>query len=89
MEDLLDKSERLLEVIDGAIKSGDWKVDGACDPTAAIESFRAELFSTYIHYITDSVTKSSEVLAEREECARLAEADELIATRIRARGNHG
>lgn len=30
----------LLEAIDLAIYSGDWKVDGACDPDAAIQRAR-------------------------------------------------
>lgn len=30
----------LLEAVDAAISSGDWKVDGACDPDAAIQRAR-------------------------------------------------
>ena len=28
--------ENLIEVVEAAIKAGDWKVDGACDPTMAL-----------------------------------------------------
>jgi hypothetical protein len=33
----------LLEAVDAAISSGDWKVDGACDPDAAIQRARDAL----------------------------------------------
>ena len=32
-----------LECMEAAIKSGDWKVDGACDPTMTIERMRSVL----------------------------------------------
>ena len=38
--DLLGSTRGLLEIIQAAIASGDWKVDGACDPD--IEIRRAE-----------------------------------------------
>jgi hypothetical protein len=39
-----DEALRLaLECIEAAIKSGDWKVDGACDPTMAIEGVKYAL----------------------------------------------
>jgi len=31
--------EDLVEIIDTAIESGDWKVDGACDPDLTIRAF--------------------------------------------------
>lgn len=33
----------LLETVEAAIKSGDWKVDGACDPDLAIRIARVAL----------------------------------------------
>ena len=35
--DLLDAIKDLLECMDAAIKSGDWRVDGACDPDLAVQ----------------------------------------------------
>lgn len=35
----------LLECIRSAIDSGDWKVDGACDPDAAITKAEEHLYS--------------------------------------------
>lgn len=35
-----DAGVALLDVVEAAIASGDWRVDGACDPTAAIESMK-------------------------------------------------
>lgn len=32
-----------VEVMEAAIKSGDWVVDGACDPTMLIEAIKKEL----------------------------------------------
>lgn len=34
---------KLLDVVEAAIKSGDWKVDGACDPDSAIASAKKAL----------------------------------------------
>ena len=85
MEDLFQKGERLLDVIDNALKSGDWKTDGSCDPTAAVESFRAELFATYLTSIIDAATKPSNVATESEKWAafdfHLAKAIRAIRTR--------
>ena len=38
--DLLEALEGLWDVVEGAIQSGDWQIDGACDPDA--ELHRAE-----------------------------------------------
>ena len=38
-----------LDMILAAIKSGDWKVDGACDPDIVIEALRARLAEDEIH----------------------------------------
>ena len=35
--------EMALDVIEAAIKAGDWKVDGACDPDRVIHALRARL----------------------------------------------
>ncbi len=34
---------RLVETVEQAIESGDWKVDGACDPDSDLEYARATL----------------------------------------------
>jgi len=34
---MINEMKDLLECVEAAIKAGDWKVDGACDPTMAIE----------------------------------------------------
>ena len=86
MEDLLEKGERLLDVIDNALRSGDWKTDGSCDPTPAVESFRAELFSTYMTYIINAATKPSEISTESE---RWAAFDFHLAKAIRAIRSRG
>jgi hypothetical protein len=39
--DLLESVRELCEAMESAIKAGDWKVDGACDPELALR--RAEL----------------------------------------------
>ena len=31
-QELLDRLTALLECVEDAIRAGDWKVDGACDP---------------------------------------------------------
>lgn len=36
----------LIDCMENAIKSGDWKVDGACDPTIAIEKGRKIIAQT-------------------------------------------
>ena len=36
----IEAMKQALEVIEAAIKSGDWKVDGACDPDMAIHGLR-------------------------------------------------
>lgn len=41
--DLADCVRELLGVIEQAIRSGDWMVDGACDPDADIERAKALL----------------------------------------------
>ena len=71
MTNLREAAEYLLEGVEAAIKAGDWKVDGACDPDSAIVRLRQAL------------AQPDEVLAEREACARLVEADGL------ARGDEG
>lgn len=38
--DLLDALGLLLNVVDDAIRMGDWKVDGRCDPDSAISYAR-------------------------------------------------
>ena len=35
--------QQALDMINAAIKSGDWKVDGACDPDSLIRGLKAEL----------------------------------------------
>jgi hypothetical protein len=44
-EHALTAIARLLEVTEAAIRLGDWKVDGACDPYAAIEYAKHVLVS--------------------------------------------
>jgi predicted lipid-binding transport protein (Tim44 family) len=34
----IDAMKQALEVIEAAIESGDWQIDGACDPSMAIHS---------------------------------------------------
>ena len=41
--DLLASVDALLEVAIQAIESGDWKVDGACDPDMALKQDRAAI----------------------------------------------
>ena len=36
----IEAMKQALEVIEAAIKAGDWKVDGACDPDMAIHALR-------------------------------------------------
>jgi hypothetical protein len=36
----IEAMKQALEVIEAAIKAGDWKVDGACDPDMAIHNLR-------------------------------------------------
>lgn len=43
MTDLRKAAEDLLEGVEAAIKAGDWKVDGACDPDSAIVRLRQAL----------------------------------------------
>ena len=43
MTDLRKAAEDLLEVVEAAIKAGDWKVDGACDLDLAIVRIRQAL----------------------------------------------
>jgi len=71
MSDLRKAAEDLLEGVEAAIKAGDWKVDGACDLDLAIVRLRQAL------------AQPDEVLAEREACAKVVEADGL------ARGDEG
>ena len=47
MSELVSALEELLEVVNAAIKSGDWKVDGACDPDLAIRYAEQELKKYY------------------------------------------
>ena len=44
----------LLEVMESAIASKDWKVDGACDPSAAMD--RAEILLTRAGWTRDKRT---------------------------------
>ena len=43
MTKLRTAAEDLLEAATSAIAAGDWKVDGACDPTSAIAAMRHAL----------------------------------------------
>jgi hypothetical protein len=61
MTDLRKAAEDLLEDVEAAIKAGDWKVDGACDPDSAIHALRTAL------------AQPDEVLAEREACAKICD----------------
>ena len=36
----IEAMKQALEVMEAAIKAGDWKVDGACDPDMAIHALR-------------------------------------------------
>ena len=48
----IESMKQALDVIETAIKAGDWKVDGACDPDNVIHGLRqaiAELESQYPH----------------------------------------
>jgi hypothetical protein len=36
----IEAMKQMLEVVEAAIKAGDWKVDGACDPDMAIHALR-------------------------------------------------
>ena len=42
-------AEDLLEGVEAAIKAGDWKVDGACDPDSAIVRLRQALARKETH----------------------------------------
>ena len=39
LKDLTDEIYQLKEIIYYAIKAGDWKVDGACDPSELLDDF--------------------------------------------------
>lgn len=41
-----DELKDLLEAVEAAIASGDWKVDGACDPDAVIQRAKKALIET-------------------------------------------
>lgn len=43
MTDLRTAAQMALDIMLSAIKAGDWKVDGACDPDYVIEALRAAL----------------------------------------------
>jgi hypothetical protein len=47
MTDKLTNDEKLMdaafEIMQAAIKSGDWKVDGACDPDMVLQALCARL----------------------------------------------
>jgi hypothetical protein len=49
---LRNAAEDLLRVVEAAIKSGDWKVDGACDPDSALFRLRYALSQKW-QLITD------------------------------------
>lgn len=52
-----------LNVMEAAIKAGDWKVDGACDPDIVIEALRARLSQTdSLHNINKEAEKNGEEL---------------------------
>lgn len=61
MTDLREAAADLMTTVQFAIKSGDWRVDGACDPTLDIERLRQAL------------AQPDEVLAEREACAEICD----------------
>jgi hypothetical protein len=42
---MIEVLKQALEVIETAIKSGDWKVDGACDPDNVIHGLRQAIKS--------------------------------------------
>ena len=42
-QDLLDALTDLLDGVESAIKAGDWKVDGACDPEMSINRAKAAI----------------------------------------------
>lgn len=48
MTDLRKAAEDLLEGVEAAIKAGDWKVDGACDPDSAIVRLRQALAQEWV-----------------------------------------
>lgn len=52
MTDLRKAAEDLLEGVEAAIRAGDWKVDGACDPDSAIVRLRQALAQPEQKYAT-------------------------------------
>lgn len=60
-----------LEAIEAAIKSGDWKVDGACDPDMAITALREALAEQPAHHTKQHLEMVAEQPAQQEpiECA--------------------
>ena len=46
---MIEAMKQALEVIEAAIKAGDWKVDGACDPDMAIHGLRQAIAKAEKH----------------------------------------
>jgi hypothetical protein len=63
----------LLEAIDLAIYSGDWKVDGACDPDPAIQRAKKALRETEL--IKEKLADSLEDLNKWSDLVRKGEAE--------------
>ena len=58
--------EELLDLVESAIKSGDWKVDGACDPDSVIVSAKKALEQLKIQPVQVSALEFVEMVYEKE-----------------------
>lgn len=63
----------LLEAVETAIASGDWKVDGACDPDAVIQRAKKALRETEL--IKEKLADSLEDLNKWSNLVRNGEAE--------------
>jgi hypothetical protein len=68
-----DELKDLLEAVEAAIASGDWKVDGACDPDVVIQRAHKALRETEL--IKEKLADSLEDLNKWSDLVRKGEAE--------------
>ena len=68
-----DELKDLLEAVEVAIASGDWKVDGACDPDFVIQRAKKAIRETEL--IKDKLADSLEDLNKWSDLVRKGEAE--------------
>lgn len=82
---LREAASGLLEAVESAIESGDWKVDGACDPAVEIIRLKNALTNPKVEWV--GLTHAEVDSWELPDCPTVFEFAQFIEAKLKEKNN--